>query len=270
MKGRGTDSNPKNRFERITYERDEDWFDDPDAPLPATEFIPDNSRSIIAHNESPDLGFDVSVNPYRGCEHGCAYCYARPYHEYLGYSAGLDFETKILVKEHAPELLRKALMATSWEPQVVALSGVTDPYQPVERKMELTRRCLEVFFAFRNPVGIVTKNALVLRDLDILVPLAELDLVHVLISITTLDPKLQRILEPRTSHPERKLEALAKLRAADVPAGVFIAPVIPGLTDMEMPEILRRAKEADASNCSTRYGVTVTGKRGSSAISRTA
>jgi DNA repair photolyase len=186
------------------------------------------------------------VNPYRGCEHACCYCFARPTHEYLGFSAGLDFETRILVKERAPELLRQRLSAKSWKPQVVALSGVTDPYQPAERRLELTRRCLAVLAEFRNPVWIVTKGFLVTRDADLLAELARFDAVSVAISITTLDPELQRRMEPYASPPAKRLAAIERLAAAGVPVGVMVAPVVPGLTDHEAPKILEAAAAAGA------------------------
>ena len=207
----------------------------------------DTSRSIIATNDSPDVGFDASLNPYRGCEHGCVYCYARPTHEYLGFSAGLDFQTKILVKEDAPDLLRRELSSPRWQPQVIAISGVTDPYQPVERRLEITRRCLEVFVEFRNPVAVVTKNYLVTRDLDLLGELARHQAASVFLSITTLDGSLSRIMEPRTSHPERRLAAIEALSGAGIPVGVLVAPVIPGLTDHELPAILSAATRAGAT-----------------------
>ena len=171
--------------------------EDDEIPSPRTHFLIDTSRSIIAYNDSPDVGFDASVNSYRGCEHGCIYCYARPTHEFLGFSCGLEFETKIMVKEDAPALLRKELSHPKWKPQVVAMSGVTDCYQPVEKKLQLTRRCLEVLLEFRNPVVIITKNFLVTRDVDILSQLADYDCVGVTISVTTLDPKLASAMEPR-------------------------------------------------------------------------
>ena len=171
VKRRGAKSNPPNRFETTSYERG-DW-DEPDDPQPQTSFLKDTTRSIINYNDSPDVGFDASINPYRGCEHGCIYCFARPNHEYLGFSAGLDFETKILVKEDAPELLRRELSAKSWQPQVIAISGVTDAFQPIERRLGLTRRCLEVLAEFRNPVVIITKNELVTRDIDLLSELSK-------------------------------------------------------------------------------------------------
>ncbi len=203
---------------------------------------------MLSTNRSPDIPFDVSLNPYRGCEHGCAYCYARPTHEYLGYSAGLDFETRILVKHHAPELLRKELASPRWRPQVVALSGVTDAYQPLERRLELTRRCVEVFVDFRNPITIITKNALVARDLDLFRALAEHDAISVCLSITTLDGALQRALEPRASAPGERLRAIERLAEAGIPTGVMVAPIIPGLTDAETPALLAAAASAGASH----------------------
>src|SRR5215467_8489182 len=190
MKGRGAASNPTNRFESMSYVRT-DW-DSPDDPKPQTVFLKDTTRSIINYNDSPDVGFDASINPYRGCEHGCIYCFARPNHEYLGFSAGIDFETKILVKEDAPELLRRELGAKSWKPQVIAISGVTDAFQPVERRLQLTRRCLEVLAEFRNPVVIITKNELVARDIDVLTKLAKHEAILVFVSVTSLDPELAR------------------------------------------------------------------------------
>ena len=246
LHGRGTALNPANRFERRSVETDPEAAD-PEAPLPRTRFLKDTARTVIARNGSPDVGFEASVNPYRGCEHGCAYCYARPTHEYLGFSAGLDFETTILVKEDAPELLRRELSSPKWEPRVLAMSGVTDCYQPVERRLELTRRCLQVLEEFRNPVAMVTKNFLVTRDIDVLGSLARHRAAAVVVSITTLDTKLGRALEPRTSTPARRLEAIRRLSEAGIPAGVNVAPIIPGLTDSEIPAILNAARSAGAS-----------------------
>jgi DNA repair photolyase len=243
---RGAGSNPPNRFEQLTLERDADWDPEQD-PLPRTQFFRDRSSSILSYNDSPDIGFETSLNPYRGCEHGCIYCYARPYHEYLGFSAGLDFETKIMVKEDAPRLLRQELSAPGWIPKVIALSGVTDPYQPVERRLKLTRACLEVLAGFRNPVTVVTKNNLVTRDLDLLVELAGCQATAVFISLTTLDAELRKIMEPRTSPPAARLATIAALAKAGVPVGVLIAPVIPGLTDHEIPSIVSAAAAAGAS-----------------------
>jgi DNA repair photolyase len=246
VRGRGAAENPPNRFERLHYEPDPDAAPD-DRPAPATLFFRDVSRSLIARNDSPDVGFDVSINPYRGCEHGCVYCYARPTHEYLGFSAGLDFETRIMVKEDAPELLRRELIAKSWQPQVVGISGVTDPYQPIERRLWLTRRCLEVFAAFRNPVMIITKSRLVTRDRDVLGELVRHQAVGVFISVTTLDGDLARVLEPRAAQPSGRLAAIRELSEAGVPVGVFVGPIIPGLTDHEVPAILQAAAAAGAT-----------------------
>src|SRR5438034_4388255 len=245
VRARGAAENPPNRFERISLERDPDW-NDADEPAPQTQFFKDHSESIICNNDSPDIGFETSVNPYRGCEHGCVYCYARPFHEYLGFSAGLDFETKIMVKENAPELLRRELSSPKWKPQVIAFSGVTDCYQPVERKLKLTRRCLEVLAEFRNPTVIVTKNHLVTRDVDALKELARHNAAAVFISVTTLDTELRKVMEPRTSPPAARLAAIEALAKAGVPAGVLVAPVIPGLTDHEIPSILAAAVAAGA------------------------
>ena len=243
--GRGATENPPNRFEHIVYERDAEW-DDPDDPAPKTQFYRDVSASIITRNDSPDIGFEASINPYRGCEHGCIYCYARPYHEYLGFSAGLDFETKIVVKENAPELLRRELSSPKWKPQTLSISGVTDCYQPIERRLQLTRKCLEVLVEFRNPVAIVTKNLLVTRDIDLLTDLARDNAAAVFLSVTTLDADLARIMEPRTAQPAARLRAIKELTNAGVPVGVMVAPVIPGLTDHELPAIVKAAAEAGA------------------------
>ena len=248
LRGRGSVTNPKNRFESI--ERVPEPPEDSDEICsPQTQFFPDHSKSLIAYNDSPDVGFDASVNPYRGCEHGCVYCYARPSHEYLGFSSGLDFETKIMVKDDAPELLRKELSSPSWKPQLVALSGNTDCYQPVEKKKQLTRRCLEILLEFRNPVVIITKNHLVTRDIDILSELARYDCIGVTLSLTTLDHKLSSLLEPRASRPARRLAAIRALADAKVPVGYLQAPMIPGLTDSEAPAIGVAAAKAGATFC---------------------
>jgi DNA repair photolyase len=243
--GRGAASNPVNRFEHTHYQVS-DWDEVSDISRD-TVLLRDATRSIIAYNESPDVGFDASINPYRGCEHGCIYCFARPNHEYLGFSAGLDFETKILVKENAPELLRRELMLRSWKPQPLAISGVTDAFQPIERKLGLTRRCLEVLVEFRNPVVIITKNELVTRDIDLLSQLASLDAALVFVSVTSLRAELARELEPRASQPQRRLAAIEALSGAGIPVGVLVAPVIPGLTDHEMPAILKACRRAGAT-----------------------
>ena len=244
LRGRGSANNPKNRFEKV--ERVPEPLDVDETSSPATIFLPDSSKSIVAYNDSPDVGFDASFNPYRGCEHGCIYCYARPTHEYLGFSAGLDFETKIMVKADAPQLLRRELSSLKWAPRVLAMSGVTDCYQPVEKKLELTRRCLEVLLEFRNPVTIVTKNYLVTRDIDILSELARFQCAAVFISLTTLDEKLSGLMEPRASRPARRLAAISALSKAGIPVGFLQAPMIPGLTDAEAPAIAQAAARAGA------------------------
>ena len=243
--GRGAADNPKNRFEKIEVEPGFGGLDAAE-PGPETIYLRDVSRSIIARNDSPDIGFDASINPYRGCSHGCIYCYARPTHEYLGFSAGLDFESKVLVKEDAPRLLRQQLSSPRWKPQVLSISGVTDCYQPIEKKLRITRRCLEVLTEFRNPVAVVTKNHLVTRDIDLLSELARHDAAVVAISLTTLDDDLRRVMEPRTSRPARRLAAVEALARAGVSVGVMIAPVIPGLNDHELPNLISAAAEAGA------------------------
>jgi DNA repair photolyase len=245
LKGRGSSANIKNRFIDRALERDEEW-NDSDDPAPSTQIMRQKARTAISYNDSPDLGMGASVNPYRGCEHGCIYCYARPTHEYFGLSAGLDFETKILVKDEVPVLLRKELSSSKWKPQVVMMSGVTDCYQPVEKRLELTRQCLEVFVDFRNPVALITKNRLVMRDIDILKRLAEYRCASVWLSVTTLDRNLATVMEPRTSLPEARLEAIAALADAGIPVGVNVAPVIPGLNDHEIPAILKACHKAGA------------------------
>ncbi|MER3525338.1 MAG: radical SAM protein [Ignavibacteria bacterium] len=241
-KGRGAAFNPPNRFEKTRRETiDIDVSYDDDAPPVRTTFYLDSSKTILARNDSPDLPFRYSINPYRGCEHGCIYCYARPSHEYLGFSAGWDFESKILVKMNAAQLLEQTLQHKRWQPQIVACSGNTDCYQPVERRLHLTRQCLEVFLRYRNPVGLITKNALVVRDLDLLQEMTKYRLVHVMVSITSLDAELVRTMEPRTSTPEKRLETIAMVAQHGIPVGVNVAPIIPGLTDEELPAILKAA-----------------------------
>jgi DNA repair photolyase len=249
LKGRGTAENPTNRFEHFHYVEGDYVQHVPgeeEEHRPLTRFYIDPSKSILTKNNSPDVGFDFSVNPYRGCEHGCIYCFARPTHEYLGLSAGLDFETKILIKKNAPELLREKLLSKSWQGDAINLSGITDCYQPIERKFKLTRGIIEVLKEFKNPFTIITKNALVTRDIDLLAPMAEINAVGVFISVTTLDPKLAERMEPRTSHPHAKLKAIEKLAEAGIPVGSMLAPVIPGLTDHEMPSILKAVNSAGA------------------------
>src|SRR5438034_2192423 len=250
IRGRGASWSPANRFERLHVDlTDMDVVDDdPDAeerPRRATQYFRD-ATTIITRNTSPDVGFETSLNPYRGCEHGCIYCYARPTHEYLGFSAGLDFESKIMVKTNAPDLLRTELESSSWRPQTLVMSGVTDPYQPIERKLRITRGCLEVLAKFRNPVAIITKNLLVTRDIDLLCELAKHNAVAVNLSVTSLEPNLQRLLEPRTSSPQARLDVIRQLRSAGIPTGAMVAPVIPGLTDHEIPKILEACAKAGA------------------------
>lgn len=242
-RGRGAGDNPDQRFTQlhVSYEEGE-------APSKVTtKFFVDHSQSIITTNNSPDLGFGGSINPYRGCEHGCAYCYARPTHEYLGFSAGLDFESRIMVKPDAPGLLRSALMRPKYEPDRLAMSGVTDCYQPVERSMKITRGCLEVLAECHHPVVLITKNHLVTRDIDLLAKLAADHAAAVYLSITSLDPKLAHVLEPRASSPAMRLQAMRTLYEAGVPVGVSAAPMIPGLNDHELPAIIEAAAEAGAS-----------------------
>jgi DNA repair photolyase len=245
IKGRGAAENPANRFEPIEYVPDMDAYD-PDEPPPPTMVFRDTTKKIIARNNSPDVGFEFSINPYRGCEHGCIYCYARPTHEYFGLSAGLDFETKIFVKTDAAVLLRKELSAPKWKGDLIAISGVTDCYQPLERKFKITRSCLEVLLEFRNPTALITKNHLITRDVDLLAEMAQYDGVGISVSITSLRNEIQRVMEPRTSVPAKRLEAVETLAKAGVPVSVMIGPVVPGLTDHEMPAILKAAKDAGA------------------------
>jgi DNA repair photolyase len=253
--GRGPNLNPANRFEPIRVEPDGDWLDAEFAatgsvPHPRTQFFHDATESILVHNDSPDVGPGWGLNCYRGCEHGCAYCFARPFHDYLGWSSGLDFETRILVKTRAPELLRAELSARKWRPQTVMMSGVTDCYQPAERYFRLTRRCLEVMAEFRQPVGIITKNFLITRDLDLLAELARWQCVAVNFTLTTLDADLAGKLEPRAARPGHRLQAIRLLADAGVPVNVLVAPVIPGLTDHELPGILEAAAAAGARRAS--------------------
>lgn len=241
-RGRGAFGNTAQRFAELEVEYD----DGESPPRVRTRFYPDHSSSVISRNSSPDLPFEASLNPYRGCEHGCAYCYARPTHEYLGYSAGVDFESRIMVKLDAPALLRQELARPSYKPVKIAMSGVTDCYQPVEKQLRITRGCLEVLAECRHPVSIVTKNHLVLRDIDLLAELARHNAVAVMLSITTFDAGLAHRLEPRASAPRQRLEAIRSLRAAGIPAGVMTAPIIPGLNDSEIPALLSAAGEAGA------------------------
>ncbi len=242
-RGRGAVTNPTGRYERYRYE------EDPEGEAREkveTVVTPDSSRSILATNDSPDVPFDVSINPYRGCEHGCIYCFARPTHAYLGLSPGLDFETRIFSKPKAAELLREELAKKSYVCQAIALGANTDPYQPVERDLGITRSILEVLSEHEHPVSIVTKSQLVLRDRDILAPMAEKNLASVFVSITTLDPELARKMEPRASTPERRLETLRGLSEAGIPCGVLASPMIPALNDSELERILKEASLAGA------------------------
>ena len=250
-RGRGTGENPTGRFEKQDGERAPDYWAElyegaEEGMRVETQTFVDPSRSIVSTNDSPDVGMEASVNPYRGCEHGCIYCFARPTHEYLGLSAGLDFETKIYMKPRAPELLAEKLSSKSWQPKVLMLSGVTDCYQPLEKKMLITRGCFEVLRDFRNPAAIVTKNALVARDGDIFEEMAAYDCISVNLSVTTLDGHLSRIMEPRASQPHLRLRAIEALSKRGVPVGIMIGPVVPGLTDHEIPAILKACADAGA------------------------
>ncbi|MFM2093353.1 MAG: hypothetical protein RIS70_477 [Planctomycetota bacterium] len=262
-KGRGSQFNPKPRFQRLALHADlQSEPGDDQEPLesdgaPATgartvptEYFLDDAKSVVSENASPDIPFRYSLNPYRGCAHGCSYCFARPTHEYYDLSAGLDFEAKIFVKQRAPELFRDWLARDRYEPETVAISGVTDCYQPIERQLELTRRCLQVALEARQPIAIVTKNALVTRDVEILREMAALQLVKVAISITSLDQSLIKLMEPRTGSPAAKLRAMQVLASAGIPVHAMVAPVIPGLTDHEIPRILQAAREAGARSAS--------------------
>jgi DNA repair photolyase len=243
--GRGAQSNASGRYEplaRIAF--DDGWRSLDELPAFKTTVQVDATRKIITRNQSPDIGFDRSINPYRGCEHGCVYCFARPTHAYVGLSPGLDFESKLFVKPDAAELLEKELSATNYEPKVIAIGTNTDPYQPIERRYQVMRRILEVLDRANHPVGIVTKSALVLRDLDILARMAQRNLAKVALSVTTLDPQLARTMEPRAATPMRRMETLRRLSQAGVPTTVMIAPIIPAINDMDIERILDAAKMA--------------------------
>ncbi|MDX2102525.1 MAG: PA0069 family radical SAM protein [Alphaproteobacteria bacterium] len=252
LKGRGTSSNPANRFEhQHSVTVDDGWGSAlEDKPAPKTTVTPDTSRTVIARNDSPDIPFDQSLNPYRGCEHGCVYCFARPTHAWLGLSPGLEFETKLLAKRDAARLLEKALRRPGYRCQVLVLGSNTDPYQPIERQERITRSVLEVLAAFQHPVAIITKSALVTRDLDLLAPMAAAGLASVGVSITTLEPSLARTLEPRAASPQRRLDTIRQLAAAGVPSAVLASPMIPGLNDHELERILEAAAEAGATTAS--------------------
>lgn len=249
MKARGCPTNPKPRFDRLdTQACDDGWDLAPDeAPPPATEITIDKTRSIITRNDSSDVPFDQSINPYRGCEHGCPYCFARPSHAYLGLSPGLDFETRLFAKPEAPSLLDKELRNPRYRCRIIAIGTNTDPYQPIENRYRIMRGCLEVLSAFQHPVSIVTKGALVTRDIDLLGPMAERKLAVVGISLTTLNRDLSRRLEPRAAPPAARLEAIRRLSAAGIPVVVMVAPIIPALTDHELEAILAAARRSGAT-----------------------
>jgi DNA repair photolyase len=249
IQGRGATLNPANQWSPLHVEPDGDELDraDDERPAPQTVYYRDAARTIIAHNDSPDVGFEFSINPYRGCSHGCVYCYARNTHAFFGLSAVLELETRIFVKEQAPQLLRRELASPRYKPVTLSISGVTDCYQPAERRFELTRRCLEVLAECRNPCGVITKNHLVTRDIDVLRELAAHNAAVVILSMTSLDNELSARMEPRASAPARRLAAIEELVKAGIPAGVMVAPVIPGLTDHEVPAILSAAASAGAS-----------------------
>ncbi len=247
--GRGARSNASSRFHRQHYvSLDDGWHgDNENLPPLKTEVIRDISRSIITRNNSPDISFSQSINPYRGCEHGCVYCFARPTHAYLGLSPGLDFESKLFVKPDAAKLLRSELSKPSYKPQVIAIGTNTDPYQPIEREYRVMRSILKVFAQFKHPVGIVTKSALITRDIDLLAPMAAEGLVKIALSVTTLDRKLARAMEPRAATPAKRLETMRLLSQAGIPVGVMTAPIIPALNDEELEAILSKAREAGAN-----------------------
>lgn len=249
-RGRGTVSNAVGRFERQSRVNVDDGWDNLDLPPQPlrTEILRDSTRTIIARNQSPDIGFDRSINPYRGCEHGCSYCFARPTHAFLGLSPGLDFESRIYAKPDAAHLLERELRAPSYRCRTIAMGTNTDPYQPGERHYKITRAILEVLARFAHPVGIVTKSALVIRDADVLGPMGARGLARVSLSITTLDPYLARKMEPRASTPQKRLEAIRALSQAGVQTGVMFAPAIPGLNDHELENVLKAAREAGAQS----------------------
>jgi DNA repair photolyase len=246
-RGRGTQSNTSGRYEPYaTAAFDDGWQSLEELPAFETTVTVDTSRKVITRNDSPDIGFDRSINPYRGCEHGCVYCFARPTHAYLGLSPGLDFESKLFMKPDAPELLERELAAPGYTPRMIAIGTNTDPYQPIERRYELMRRILEVLERTGHPVGIVTKSALIVRDIDILSRMARRDLVKVALSVTTLDPKLARIMEPRAPTPPRRLEAIRQLVAAGIPTSALVAPIIPAINDADIERVLEAVAAAGA------------------------
>ena len=251
IKGRGAASNPEGRFESVRHDAEDDGWQtallDEAAPRPRTEVTEERARSVITRNDSPDIVFEQAMNPYRGCEHGCIYCFARPSHSYLNLSPGLDFETKIRAKSNLAEVLRAELSKPGYVPKPINIGSNTDPYQPIEKKWRLTRAALEVLAECRHPCTIVTKNALVERDLDLLEPMARARQVHVFVSVNSLDNRLASELEPRASAPHRRLQAVRALTDAGVPTGVLVAPIIPALNDRDMEAVLERAAEAGAS-----------------------
>jgi len=248
LSGRGAVSNASGRYEKHTRVLVDDGWDPDTEPIPPlkTEVMTDASRTIITRNNSPDISFQQSINPYKGCEHGCIYCFARPTHTYLGLSAGADFESRLFAKPNSAQLLRKELSSPAYQPKVIAIGTNTDPYQPTEKHMRIMRSILEVLLEFRHPVGIVTKSTLITRDIDLLAPMAEMGLAKVALSVTTLDRRLARVMEPRASTPSRRLDAIRQLREAGIPTGVMFAPVIPALNDEELEAVLSAARDAGA------------------------
>jgi DNA repair photolyase len=248
VRGRGARTNASGRFESATREAfDDGWTsDDLEAVQLTTTVTPEKAKVIITRNDSPDVGFSASINPYRGCEHGCIYCYARPAHAYMGLSPGLDFESKLFFKPEAAALLERELSSPRYVPEVIHIGGNTDPHQPQERRLHVTRQVIEVLSRFNHPFSIITKSALILRDLDLIAPMAKRNLARVAISVTTLDRKLARSMEPRAATPEKRLDAIRRLSDAGVPTVVMFAPCIPGLNDHEMEAVLERAARAGA------------------------
>lgn len=260
FKGRGAQIKTENKYLKAQYSTDHiEGLDEELLETPQTQIFQETPKKIVNKVNSPDLGFGYSMNPYQGCEHGCIYCYARNTHEYYGFSAGLDFETKIIIKQNAPELLEKHILQPNWQAVPIMLSGNTDCYQPQEKKFQITRKMLQVLAKYRHPVGVITKNALIQRDIDILQDLAQDRLVNVMISITTLDERLRRVMEPRTASGLKRLQTVETLSKAGIPVGIMNAPIIPGLNHHEIPEILKRAAEHGALTC----GMTVVRLNGS-------
>lgn len=247
IKGRGAQLKPKNKFEKDFVDNSAlDGIDDYETVVPKTNIFFESPKTIISTNNSPDISWSHSINPYQGCEHGCTYCYARNSHEYWGFNAGLDFESKIIVKKNAAQLLEREFLKKTWKPSIVMLSGNTDCYQPLEKKFRITRQLLEVFLKYQNPVGIITKNALIKRDIDLLSELASNNLVHVVVSLNSLNESLRSVLEPRTSSSLKRLDTIRVLSQAGVPVMVLVAPLIPGLNHHEIPEVIKKSAEAGA------------------------